>query len=478
MVEPQVISISALAWLCLCSPLEAQPPAPQSRPPKQTLNFSIPEVQSAADPAPAAKCTVSFGPSILISAVAFSPDSKTLAVGGYREVLLWDLAGAKLAKRIGTGQLDGLVHAVAFVDGEGTLAVGDGVPHQSGAVKIFNCQTGEPIVTFDEPKRVVYCLATSPDGILLAAGDADSLVHVWNLNTKKLAKTIDAHNGWVLGAAFSSDGKRLATASADQTLRVWNVDTWEPAVRYDLPATVHGAAISPDGKIVVGAVGGPGEWALRIGRIDFDPQQAARRKPEPRPISTGTGMPLDVVWPARGEYVFVPCNDHTVRVYQGNNGRLVKTLDGHTDWVYCMAASPDGKCLASGSADGTVKLWNGADGKPLATLVQLSPGTDDWLIMTPQGYFTTSSPEALTWKAAGSPAPAEQFAKRYQNTELVLKAMTPSDAPPTAWQRNGKSPRRGQFGRAGKKKRQAAGGRRQAAGRGNENRKNKNRSKP
>ena len=62
-----------------------------------------------------------------LSAVAFSPDGKTLAVGGYREVLLWDLAAGKLAKRIGAGQIGNMVQAVLFSKDGKSLAEPEGI---------------------------------------------------------------------------------------------------------------------------------------------------------------------------------------------------------------------------------------------------------------------------------------------------------------------------------------------------------------
>jgi hypothetical protein len=203
-------------------------------------------------------------------------------------------------------------------------------------------------------------------------------------------------------------------------------------IRYDVSATVHGVALSPDGQTIIGAVGGTGEWSLRTGRIDADIKQAARRKPRARAISTGTGMPLDIVWPAKSSYVFVPCNDHTVRVCQSFSGKTMRTLSGHTDWVYCVASTPDGSKLASGSADGTVKLWNQAAGRELATLVHLSPGSDDWLIVTPQGHYATSSDGAVRWKEAESSTPLKKVPGDLHNPDLVRKALAASTAGPAA----------------------------------------------
>jgi WD40 repeat protein len=46
-----------------------------------------------------------------------------------------------------------------------------------------------------------------------------------------------------------------------------------------------------------------------------------------------------------------------VKLWDTTTGEEIKTLSGHTNWVYAVSFSPDGKLLASGSFDNTVKLW-------------------------------------------------------------------------------------------------------------------------
>jgi len=427
-----LLSVSAACWFA------AQARADEAAPAKRTLAFAI-GGGPAGGAAPSLQCIVDAGPALPIAALAFTPDGEWLAVGGYQEVLLWHLDGAKLAKRLGVGQLAGMVQAVVFVDGGKALAVGDGLPYQSGAVKIFDVETGQPTTTLAESKNVVCRLALSPDGKSLAVGDADAHVYVWDLATGQLAKTIDAHKGWVLGLAFSPDGKRLATAGTDQTLQVWDVSNWERIIQYNLAATAHAATFSPDSKTVIAAVGGLDEEpSLRTGRIDADVEQASRRAPKTQTMSTGTGAPLDIVWPVKGAYLFAACDDSTVRAYQ-NGAKFTAPLRGHADWVYGVAATPDGTKVASGSADGTVKLWSITGGKPLATLVQLTPRSDDWLIITPQGHFTCSSPEAIRWKTSGSSPSPQELTARYHNPELVCKALAESAIQPPAAQGKSKT---------------------------------------
>ncbi len=186
----QILGAALLLALGVASSVQAQP-APRNRSltipvwfaapaaatsPSPTNPASAPDpLAPAATPAspPALECTVSCGAAIPLSGVAFSPDGKTLAVGGYKEVVVWDLVEGKLAKRIGAGKIGAMVQAVVFSKDGKTLAVAEGIPCGAGAVRIFDLANGQLATSFQEPKGVVYCLAVSPDlprG--LAASDA------------------------------------------------------------------------------------------------------------------------------------------------------------------------------------------------------------------------------------------------------------------------------------------------------------------
>ncbi|MCY2995235.1 MAG: WD40 repeat domain-containing protein [Planctomycetota bacterium] len=409
------LGLTSIVWLWFSS---LSTYAAEVPPQKQSLAIPL---AAAGRPAGSVECLVTRGSTLPLAALAFSPDGKTLAVGGYEEVLLWDLGGAKLAKRIATA---GQVGAVAFLKDGKTLVVGTGTPSSSGAVVALDVATGKEAFRFAGPTDVVHSLALSPDGKFLAASGPYEPVHVWNLDEKKLATTIQEHHGWVLNVSFSANGKFLATAGDDNTARIWEVGSWKPVIVFADVQPVRGAAFHTDEIQVLLAVGGPNECGLRLRRMDKPPSR--------RMYGTGVAMPLGLVGPTQANSVYVPCTDKTVKVFDITNGRLLANLSGHQDWVYAVAISSDETRLASGSADGTVKLWATKDNRLLATLVQLAPRTDEWLVMTTEGYFATSSPGALAWKAENLSTPPDELRKQLQSPESVGKAIAGEKiAPPT-----------------------------------------------
>jgi hypothetical protein len=104
-------------------------------------------------------------------------------------------------------------------------------------------------------------------------------------------------------------------------------------------------------------------------------------------------------------------SDETVRIWDAESGRLLHTLAGHVDWVANLAFNPDNRFLASGSADGTVRIWNAATGAAVA-LLTATRDSEDWLIVTPDGLFDGSAVATETlvaWRIGGATYPPERY---------------------------------------------------------------------
>ena len=89
-----------------------------------------------------------------------------------------------------------------------------------------------------------------------------------------------------------------------------------------------------------------------------------------------------------------------------------------------MAWSPDGRMLAAGSEDGSLRLWDGGTGKERIALYSLDGGKE-WLAITPAGYFAASprGADVLQWRHGGERWSVGKFRRRFERPDLVRRAL-------------------------------------------------------
>src|SRR5262245_28812084 len=165
----------------------------------------------------------------------------------------------------------------------------------------------------------------------------------------------------VNSVALSPDGKILAIAR-DNQVELQSADERSTLRRLDsIPGSVNGVSFSRDGQYLVAAAGEPG--LLGVARIysvsssallkEFrghkDSLYCARLSPDGKVLATGG-------------------YDNTIKLWDVTSGKELRTLDGHNGAVFELAFRSDGKILASASGDRTVKLWDVATGERRDTL--------------------------------------------------------------------------------------------------------------
>ncbi len=207
-----------------------------------------------------------------------------------------------------------------------------------------------PMRTLATTSGPVWSVAVSPDGKTVASGSWDGTIQLWHVsidNARIPIQTLAGHTGAVWSVAISSDGKFLASGSADQTVKIWDLQTGEllkTLKGHD--AGVFSVAFSPDNSLVAS---GSFDKTIKLWNIDQNKSE---------------------LYPKYFKgYSHNYAKGYTHRNYQSySQGYLQQTLVGHTQEVQSVAFSPDGQTLASGSTDGTVKLWNVNTGKAFRTL--------------------------------------------------------------------------------------------------------------
>ena len=207
-------------------------------------------------------------------------------------------------------------------------------------------------------RDVVNSVSWSPDGTRLATGSRDGTAKVWDAASGRERLTLRGHAGRVLSVSWSPDGTRLATGS-------WGRDG-EGVGRRRRPRDC-----SPSTGIRAWSGPCPGR---RTGRGWRRGVRTARRRCGTRPAAANsltlkghTGR-ASVSWSPDGTRLATGSGDGTAKVWDAAGGRELLTLKGHTGPVWSVSWSPDGRRLATGSRDGTAKVWDAAGGRELLTL--------------------------------------------------------------------------------------------------------------
>jgi WD40 repeat protein len=355
-----------------------------------------------------------------VRTLAFSPDGARLAAAtgepdSAGHLAIWNVADRSVAW---TRKFDRGLGAIAYSPDGRWLAVGGFSPE----IEILQAQDGQEIRKLVGHTGAVRCLDFARDGSRLASAGYEKTIKLWNPADGALLESLEGHKDRIFGLAFNARGDKLYSGSFDETLRTWDLASNTTVEQSDGRFAVRHVSLSPSGRYLVvcrydgrvriydleeqrlvarlpiysldcaqlspdnrwfAASGGPHNVVLReldlraptsdeaaeiqrhIARWD-EPEFAAREDASAQLVRIGL-----IAEPALAEAEKSDSAERRIRARRTRETiwqAAPRQLEGHRAEVEYVVFSPDGQTLASGDRQGVVKLWRVETGELVSTL--------------------------------------------------------------------------------------------------------------
>jgi WD40 repeat protein/tRNA A-37 threonylcarbamoyl transferase component Bud32 len=282
-----------------------------------------------------------------VTSVAISSDGACIASSS-RDQTVWLWSGdngraiAKLKGHLGP------IHNVRFSpDGKRLVSTSD-----DQTVRVWDATTGETLGVLFGHAGPVHDATYTADMQTIVSASVDGTIRLWESFDAERNGSLLGHTSFVYGVAFHPNGKQVATASWDGTARIWDARTGRQTLLLD-----HGrrkivtfVAFHPSGSMLATrARDGVRLWDAGTGQLTHTWK-----------VSSAGWHDTRLAFSPRGDRLAAGCVNREIRVWNPINREEVAILRGHRGEIRELAFSPDGKLLASASADDAfpVRIWD------------------------------------------------------------------------------------------------------------------------
>jgi len=341
-----------------------------------------------------------------IYSFASSPDGKTIIGGGYRRILLWNpdtgesrnisqnsegitaVVPGPDGKTIYAGSWDGNIsiwrednNLIKIFKGGGSLITGLAVSADGRTIAAggWDCMVrtwmpdGTLIANIGKQDSLVGDMAISPDGKLIASVTSEEL-RIWN-SAGALIKSVTGPKGdMIKRVLITMDGKNIIYSSVDELFILDSSGNLKKKIRNDIGFSA--LTLSPDGQLIYAGIIDIQAYDLKgnpVKKITF-------------PDYDAFGAIVDIAISPDNKMILEACQPTSVVLYDFD-GKLIREFIGHSDRVYKAVFMQDNKHIISGSMDGTIRVWNIADGDSVS-LAAFESG--DWFVYNDRGLFDCS----------------------------------------------------------------------------------------
>jgi WD40 repeat protein/DNA-binding SARP family transcriptional activator/class 3 adenylate cyclase len=335
--------------------------------------------------------------------LSFSPDGSRLAVVWLEQqvVRVFDLATGRTVREIPS---NGAHFAMFSPNGERLAMVGNS---RSDAV-VVDARTGDDVLTLSGHRSGLRDVAWSPDGRWIATSSYDATVRISDARTGQWRFTLAGHTSDVFDVEWSPDSTRLVTGSTDGTAKLWRIADEDARQVLSLSAQdtssgIASVAFSPDGDRVM--TGDTDITAVKVWDVSLTGDAEWAHLPAV-PVFLGSAA-----FTPDGQHLVASSADGSATVWDPETGKQLLTLDPHDPAarspdadvfaidrlvdepsgadVLAIDVSPDGRMVATASADAVTTVWDGTTGRQVARVRTLELVHD--VAWSPSGDLVATS---------------------------------------------------------------------------------------
>ena len=370
---------------------------------------------------------------------AWSPDGTTLATGGLdRSIWLWRPDGSPLRSFENLGNNVG---SIVFTGDSREILYTWGdldVPGQGAA--ILDIASGWERVRFAKDDGQVFSGALSPDGALAATASGSAReIYLWRTSDAGQVQCLVGKGRPVWSAGWSPDGQMIAWGHtrkfASRNDRGPLEQTFRPAKlrRGGLPDASYRRALESRGS-------------LRLVASENDAVNVKQGDKNLAQLKSGYSKDWVACFTlVGGESTAIGTTLGHHILFDTRSRQQTRFFESHTDSVWAVAPSPDGRYLLTASNDQTLRISDLGHDEPLLSFFFAS---NDWIAWTPEGYYAASpgGERLMGWQVSNGPEQAGRFlpASRFHKSLYrpdVIKLLLETGSVTAALERLNEPPR-------------------------------------
>ncbi len=292
-----------------------------------------------------------------VVAVSFNAnDSQVFAVSSERVSKRFDLASRMATQLSAEPERTEKYEAAAFTSDGQRLAISAGT--RDLEVHSFDDFASPMMLT--SRANPVRAVAFSNDGRWMATGNQDTSATLWDVFAGRAVANFAGNEGSMTSVAFSADSQLLATGSRGGIVRLIEVVGAREIRKWQAhDGGVNSIAFTTDAKLLTGSSDQTIKvWPIEVQSAGGNATTTLKQTREINSISVSND----------GKLLASGSADGVVKIYDTATWRELRSLAAHTGAVFALAFSNDSKTLASGGADRAIKLWQTADWQMARTI--------------------------------------------------------------------------------------------------------------